>query len=391
MGHSRPGGALAADEAPLAGVRVVEFGQYIAVPAAGQALRDLGADVIKVESPQGDAARRGGWSRDDYGPMFLPYNRGKRSIVLDLGSPQGRAQALRLATGADVVLQNARPGAMVRAGLGPQALRAATSRLVVGSVSGFGAATAFAGRVGLDIAAQAESGLMSLNGAADGDPIRVGYPVVDILTAQALTSAVLAALLRRGISGAGATIELALLDVAAASMAYPWAEYARNGRMPRRSGNGQPSAAPAADVIGTADGAVVLSAYIDAHFVRLAQALGLPALALDPRYATNSQRVAHRPELLAELRAALSALTSAEVCARLGAAGVVVAAVRDFSQVRQEPNGLTPGLFRPVHAAGLAPIELPGTPFRIDGLAEPPARVPGLGEHTDEILAELAR
>lgn len=201
--------------------------------------------------------------------------------------PSGATEGHSRQGGADVVLQNARPGAMVRAGLGPQALRAATPRQLVGSVSGFGAATAYAGRVGLDIAAQAESGLMSLNGAADGDPIRVGYPMADILTAQAL----------------------------------------------------------------------------------------------------NSQRVAHRPEL----RGALSNLTSAKVCARLGAAGVVVAAVRDFSQVRQEPNGLTPGLFRPVHAAGLAPIELPGTPFRIDGLAEPPARVPGLGEHTDEILAELAR
>ena len=379
-----------AGDAPLSGIRVVEFGQYIAVPAAGQALRDLGADVIKVESPQGDPARRSGWAGDDFGPMFLPYNRGKRSIALDLGSAEGRQTALRLALRADVVLQNARPGAMARAGLAPADLRRAAPRLVVGTVSGFGADTPYGDRAGLDIAAQAESGLMSLNGAADGDPTRVGYAVVDVLTSQALTSAVLAALLRRGVSGVGASIELSLLDVATSSLAYPWSEYARNGRMPRRSGNGQPGAAPAADVVATADGAVVVSAYLDPHFARLAEVLGQPGLAADPRFATNAVRVRHRPELMAILRAAMAGWTSAEACTRLGAAGVVVAAVRDFDRVRESPNGLSPGLFQPVQAGSLPPIELPVTPFRFDTPVPLPGHVPAIGEHGAEILAELA-
>ena len=374
---------------PLAGLRVVEFGQYIAVPAAGQLLRDLGADVIKVEPASGDPARHAGWSRDDFGPMFAPYNRGKRSVVLDLTTAGGRTAAFKLAVGSDVVLQNARPGAMARAGIAPEQLRAAYPSLVVATVTGYGIGSAFAGRSGLDIAAQAESGLMSINGPADGSPTRVGFAVVDVMTSQMVANAVLAALVRRGISGAGATIDISLLDVATASMAYPWAEYALLGRMPIRTGNGQPNAAPAADVVATADGAVVISAYVDTHFSRLADAVGMGHLATDPRFLTNADRVANRAPLLAALGEAFAGFTTEHLCEHLGRAGVVVAAVRNFDQVRTGSNGVSPGLFLQVSSPIRGAFELPGLPFRIDGQPTAPTALPGIGAHTQQVLAEL--
>ena len=208
----------AADDLPLKGLRVLELGQFIAAPAAGQALVDLGADVIKLEPPGGDAARQSGWSKDAFGPMFSAYNRDKRSVVFNLRSDAGRAQAQRLALSCDVVLANARPGAMEKQGLGAAQLMAQAPRLIYGRVSAFGQTGPSSTRAGLDIAAQAESGIMSMNGFADREPVRVGYTVVDVLAASALTSGVLAALLRRGTTGRGGLVELSLIDVAVASM-----------------------------------------------------------------------------------------------------------------------------------------------------------------------------
>lgn len=374
---------------PLAGLRVVEFGQYIAVPAAGQLLRDLGAEVIKVEAASGDPARHAGWTKDEFGPMFAAYNRGKRSVVLDLRSTEGKSAALRLATGADVVLQNARPGTMARAGIAPEQLRAACARLVVATVTGYGAGSAFARRSGLDIAAQAESGLMSINGPAGASPTRVGYAVVDVMTSQVVANAVLAALVRRGIRGEGASIAISLLDVATASMSYPWAEYALLDRMPMRSGNGQPTSAPAADVIATRDGAVVLSAYEDAHFRRLAEAVGKDQLASDPRFLSNASRVAHRKALLEALQEAFASFHTQDLCELLGQAGVVVAAVRNFDQVRTGANGLSPGLFLKLSSPTKGHFEIPGSPFWMDGQPAAATTLPGIGEHTAQVLAEL--
>ena len=284
---------------------MLDLGQYIAAPAAAQTLADLGADVVKLEPTQGDASRHVGWSQDDFGPMFSAYNRGKRSVVLDLRSPKGQTQAVQLALAADVVLVNARPGAMEKLGLGAEQLLAQSSRLVYGRVSAFGQQGPASIRPGFDIAAQAESGMMSLNGEAERDPVRVGFTAVDILSSQALTSGVLAALLRRGNTGRGGLVDLSLIDVAVAALANAWTEYGLFGRMPLRRGNGQPTTAPAADVIQTRDGQVVLSAYTDEHFARLCTTIGCPELASDPRFASNQDRVAHRPALMALLQQAL--------------------------------------------------------------------------------------
>lgn len=373
----------------LQGLRVVEFGQYIAAPAAAQTLADLGADVVKIEPPAGDAARRVGWARDAFGPMFSAYNRGKRSVLLDLKTPEGQAMAHALVASADVVLQNSRPGVMDKLGLGPAQLLARQPRLVYGQVSGFGQAGPDSQRPCFDIAAQAESGMMSINGPRDGDPTRVGFTVVDLLASQNLATGVLAALVRRGATGRGGLVDVSLIDVAVQALANQWTEYRLTGTLPLRAGNGQLNAAPAAEVIATADGMVVVSAYMDEHFLRLCEVLGRPELARDPRFQRNAGRVEHKPALLVELRQALSSFTTEQVCGMLSRAGVVVGAIHTMDQIAAGQGGVSADLFLQAEAPGRAAIAVPGLPFALDGAARGHGRLPALGEHTEEVLAAL--
>jgi crotonobetainyl-CoA:carnitine CoA-transferase CaiB-like acyl-CoA transferase len=374
---------------PLSGLRVLELGQYIAAPAAGQLLADLGADVIKLEPASGDAARSLGWTRDAYGPMFSAYNRGKRSVVFDLRSEAGRAQAKALALASDVVLANARPGALEKQGLGASELLASAPKMVYGRVSAFGQSGPASKRAGFDIAAQAESGMMSLNGEAGLPPVRVGFTAVDLLSAQMLATGVLAALVRRGVTGRGGLVDLSLIDVAVAALANAWTEYRQSGRMPVRRGNGQPTVAPAAEVVHTRDGMVVLSAYTEPHFARLCTTIGQPELAQDPRFSTNQARVTHRVELMEVLTRALSRFDSDELVDMLADGGIVAGTIRDMSQIRPGHAGVSADLFVDVSAPDRAAISVPGLPLQMDGVRRRAARLPSLGEHTDEVLAEL--
>lgn len=374
---------------PLEGVRVIEFGQFIAAPAAGQALADLGADVIKVEPPSGDAARRVGWNDDDCGPMFAAYNRRKRSVVLDLRQPENQSAARALIASADVVLQNARPGVMERCGLGPALLREMKPQLVIGSVSGFGTTGDSGARPGFDIAAQAESGMMSINGEANGDPTRVGFALVDVMAAHALTTGVLAGLLRRFVRGQGGRVDVSLIDVATEAMAYPWAEYALTGKVPVRVGNGQAALAPGADVVKTADGQIVVSAYMDEHFSRLCEAIRRPELSKDPRFCSNSARVANRPALIQALSNALSVMTTVEACECLTQVGVVVGAILGFDQVPARLALDSDGLFDAVRSPGGGDFRLPQSPWLVDGKRSRGGVLPALGEHTAELLQEV--
>lgn len=375
---------------PLQGLRVVEFGQYIAVPAAAQMLADLGADVIKIESRSGDAARYVGWTNDAYGPMFSAYNRGKRSVVLDLRSEVGRQQALALACSADVVLQNARPGIMDRQGLGAARLMEMSPRLVYGQVSGFGQQGPASLRPGFDIAAQAESGMMSLNGDADRDPTRVGFTVVDVMASQVLSNGVLAALVRRGVTGQGGLVDVSLIDVAVSAMANAWSEYHLSGRMPLRRGNVQPNTAPAADVVRTADGMIVLSAYTQDHFGKLCAVIGAPELSSDPRFREGADRVANRPALMHVLGQAMSHMTSDQVCDLLASAGVVAGVIRTMADVKAGQAGVSPDLFVEVTAPERVAIRVPSLPMRLSGVQRHAGRLPALGEHTQEVLSTLS-
>ena len=381
--------ADAADTPPLQGIRVLELGQYIAAPAAGQALADLGADVIKLEPPSGDASRHVGWTKDDFGPMFSAYNRGKRSIVLDLRQASGRARAAQLADSVDVVLANARPGAMERQGLGADALMDRNARLIYGRVSAFGQDGPASIRPGFDIAAQAESGMMSLNGEAGRDPVRVGFTVVDVLASQMLTSGVLAALIRRSTSERGALVDLSLIDVAVAALSNAWTDYRLTERMPLRRGNGQPMTAPAAEVIPTRDGMVVLSAYTAEHFQRLCATIGRPDLAQDKRFATNAGRVSHRHELVAALGESLSHFESDALVELLAQGGIVAGTVRTMDGVLPGRAGVSADLFVKVQAPGRDAIAVPGLPIHLSGVHRTDGQLPSLGEHTEEVLAQL--
>ncbi|WP_213954864.1 MULTISPECIES: CaiB/BaiF CoA-transferase family protein [unclassified Variovorax] len=381
-----------ADQRPLAGVRVVEFGQFIAGPGATQILADLGADVIKIESPNGDNGRRFGVSEATKGRsgLFMAYNRGKRSIVVDMRQAEGLAIARDLALKADVVVQNTRAGVMESLGLDAGALRKEKPGLVHASISGFGSFGPSRKRPGLDIAAQAESGMMSITGERGGSPLKAGFPVADVSTANATASAILAALFRQARTGQGETIETSLLAVAISMQAQIWAEYQCTGKLPVRFGNAQPLVAPAADVIAVQDGHIVISAYMDDHWRRLCKAIGLPALAMDPLYATNNDRVRNRPGLMEVLGRELGRYTGEEARALLERHEVVVGVVRDYTQVLASADVQASGVFQAVGDGHGGELKLPGLPFLLgEALADGPMPVvPRLGEHTAEVLAQ---
>lgn len=363
--------ALAA--APLRGVRVIDLGQYIAGPGAAGVLAELGAEVTKIEPLGGDQARHIG----RYGQaMVRAYNRGKRSITLDLKHPRGHEVALRLIGRSDVVIQNLRPGVVEQLGLGADALRRHFPRLVVVSIAGFPHGGPSAARPGYDIAAQAESGLMSVTGEPDRPPQKVGVPVIDAAAAQAGAQAVLAALYERERTGIGRRIDTSLFEVAMHLQATAWCDYLAGAPEPTRIGDGQPHNAPAAEVVPTRDGHIVLSAYAEDHWRRLCRVLERPQLADDPRFATNTLRVQHRPALREVLREAFRDRDSDDCVALLGRHQIVAGAVRSYRQVLQSPDLEAAGLLVQAQGPdGRPAYRVVGLPYRFDGAprAAPPA------------------
>lgn len=372
--------------APLAGVRVLDLGQYIAGPGAAMALAELGASVTKLEPLAGDQARHIG----RYGEsMVRAYNRGKRSIALDLKSDAGRAVALRLAARSDVVIQNLRPGVVEALGLGPAELRARHPRLVYLSISGFGSGGPSRERPGYDIAAQAESGLMSVTGEPDRLPQKVGVPIVDAAAAQLGAQAVLAALYGRERSGVGETLEVSLLETALHLQAATWCEYLDGAPEPTRIGDGQPHNAPAADVVPTRDGHIVLSAYAEDHWQRFCRVVGREALAADPRFCSNERRVAHRAELREALRECLAPYTTQECVALLGRNRIVVGAVRRYADVLASADVAASGILVDAALPDGGHYRALGLPYRIGNAARPaPRAAPACGADSAAVLAE---
>lgn len=369
----------------LSGIRVVEFGQYIAAPAAAQILCDLGAEVIKVEPLAGDATRSLGPSGD---AMFDAYNRGKQSIALDLRRPEGIRIARDLLAVSDVMLHNMRPGAMERLGLGADDLSNLNPGLVQAAISGFGLDPASAKRAGLDIAAQAESGMMSINGDLGGDPTRVGFAVVDVGASMNLAIGILAALVARDRTGKGQTVDVTLLHTAVHLQSAPWAEYLATGVEPTRVGNGQPNLAPGAELVPTKDGHVVLSAYTTHHWKTLCELTDRADLLTDPRFATNVDRLAHREALRAELETMFSSRTTEEAVEWLTDARLVIGAVRSFSQVQNSPDAMAGNIFGHLDGGGTfvtSPIVIS------DNVKNTSLPCPGLGADTGEVLKLIGR
>jgi crotonobetainyl-CoA:carnitine CoA-transferase CaiB-like acyl-CoA transferase len=371
---------------PLAGIRVIDLGQYIAGPGAAMVLAELGADVTKIEPLTGDQARHIG----RYGQaMVRSYNRGKRSIALDLKSDAGRDVALRLIAEADVVIQNLRPGAVGKLGLGPDVVRARWPGIVYLSVAGFGSQGPSRGRPGYDIAAQAESGLMSVTGEPARPPQKVGVPIVDAASAHVGAQAVLAALFARQRGGTGATLETSLFDVALHLQATNWTDFLGGGPEPERMGDGQPHNAPAAEVLPTRDGHIVLSAYAEEHWLRFCRVMGRDDLARDPRFADNASRVAHREALRVVLRECLSDRSSEDCVALLTRHQIVVGAVRSYRQVLHSADLAASGLVVQAPAADAQhSYRALGLPYRFDGAPAPAAAAaPSCGADTDAVLA----
>jgi crotonobetainyl-CoA:carnitine CoA-transferase CaiB-like acyl-CoA transferase len=372
--------------APLAGIQVIDFGQYIAGPGAAMALAELGASVTKIEPLTGDQARHIG----RYGEsMVRAYNRGKRSIALDLKSEAGRGIAMRLIARADVVIQNLRPGVVEKLGLGPAQVRAQYPRIVYLSVSGFGSAGPSRARPGYDIAAQAESGLMSVTGEPDRLPQKVGVPIVDAAAAQLGAQAVLAALYGRERSGTGETLEVSLLETALHLQAATWCEYLDGAPEPTRIGDGQPHNAPAAEVVPTRDGHIVLSAYAEDHWQRFCRAVGREELADDPRFCSNERRVTHRAELRAVLRECFSNLSSEECVELLGRHQIVAGAVRRYSDVLASADLAASGIVVDAPSPDGRGYRALSLPYRIGDAPRPAlSSAPACGADSAVLLAE---
>jgi crotonobetainyl-CoA:carnitine CoA-transferase CaiB-like acyl-CoA transferase len=367
----------------LSGIRVADFSRVLAGPYATMMLADFGADVVKIEPPGGDETRHWHPPVDATGgsTYFGAVNRNKRSVVLDLTDAAGRAQARRLASSADVVVENFRPSVMERFGLGYDDVRAENPAVVYCSITGFGTGEG-ASLAGYDLLVQAVGGLMSITGEPDGRPAKVGVALVDVLTAQNAVAGILLALRDRDRTGAGQRVEVNLLQSLLSALTNQAASTLATGVPPRRLGNRHPSIAPYA-VFPASDRDLVIAVGNDRQFRALAGVIGMPALADDPRYATNAARVADRDLLHAELEAALASAPAADWVARCTEAGVPAGLVNDVAEaiafaeslgldpvaeiVRADATAMHRSIANPIELAASAP----------DYRMPPPA----LGEH----------
>jgi crotonobetainyl-CoA:carnitine CoA-transferase CaiB-like acyl-CoA transferase len=392
---------LPAQPGALAGLRVLDLSRVLAGPWAGQLLADLGADVVKVERPgAGDDTRAWGppWLADADGAStgeaayYLAANRNKRSVTVDLASPEGQRLVRELAQQADVVIENFKVGGLVQYGLDHERLRALNPRLIYCSITGFGQTGPYATRAGYDFLIQGMGGLMSVTGKPDGDPgagpVKVGVALTDVMTGLYATVAVLAALQHRERTGEGQHIDLALLDVQVACLANQAANHLVGGLVPQRLGNAHPNIVPYQD-FPTADGHMIIAVGNDGQFAKLCATLGQPQWATDERFATNPQRVKHRADLIGLLRGATATQPTAHWVAAMEAAGVPCGPINTIDQVFQDPQVQARGLRveMPHPTAGTVPlvanpIRLSGTP--VDYRRAPPT----LGQHTDEVLAQ---
>ena len=374
----------------LEGIRVIDLSLNIAGPNATQILGDLGADVIKVEPPTGDPARKWGppfWAGE--APLFLAFNRNKRSIVLDLKTPQGKAVLEKLIAGADVLLQAFRKGVAESLGFGYDDLKAKYPRLIYASLTGFGSQGPLAESPGYDPLLQAYSGIMSITGYADGPPARVGGSVVDIGTGILTAMGVLAALRKREADGGGMHVEAALLDTSLGWITYHMMSYLADGNVPERMGSGLKMVAPY-EAFPTADGELMIAGGNDGIFKRLCQALGAPGAASDERFRDNPSRVENHDALYALLAERTKTLPTARLVELLGKHHVPCSPIHDIAQIVDDPQVRANGMFEPYPHPRIPGYRNPALPLKFNG-KRPPVRnlPPAQGEHTAEVLREL--
>lgn len=334
--------------APLAGLKVVELARILAGPWAGQTLADLGAEVIKVEAPEGDDTRRWGppfveREGDRSAAYFHAANRGKKSVIADFSTPEGQALVRELVRDADILIENFKVGGLVKYGLDHAPLRALNPRLIYCSITGFGQTGPYAHRAGYDFIIQGMSGLMSVTGAPEGQPQKVGVAVTDIFTGVYAVVGILAALHRRHQTGTGEYIDMALMDVATSIMANQGMNYLVSGKPPGLMGNAHPNLAPYA-VFDCADGWIILATGNDAQYRRLCRVLGLDDMATDPAFASNADRIANRDEMTRRLTEATSRHAKAALLAACEAEGIPAGPINNLAEVFADPQVQARGL-----------------------------------------------
>jgi crotonobetainyl-CoA:carnitine CoA-transferase CaiB-like acyl-CoA transferase len=383
---------------PLSGIRVIELARVLAGPWAGQMLADLGADVIKVENPDGGDDTR------QWGPPFVEgkdgenlsaayyhsANRGKRSVVADLKTEEGQAFVRRLVMTADVLIENFKLGGLVKYGLDYESLKKINPRLVYCSITGFGQTGPYAALAGYDYIVQGMSGFMSITGEPDGQPMKAGVAIADIFTGIYAVSAIEAALIHALKTGEGQLVDMALLDVQSAVLANQNMNYLISGKAPTRLGNAHPNISPY-EVVPTADGYLILAVGNDGQFRRLCAILGIDTQANDERYATNKARVAHRHDVRAVISAKTLSWKKADLMKACEDNAVPAGAINTIEDMFADPQIQARGLRIDLEDAAGTVIPSVRTPVV---LSETPLTYtrpsPRLGEHQEEVLAELA-
>lgn len=371
---------------PLTGIKILDFTRVLSGPYCTALLADLGAEIVKVEAPQGDEYRHVGPFQGGESALFQLVNRNKQGVALDMKQPAAREIAKRLALQADVVVENFRPGVAERLGLGAEALMAANPKLIYASISGFGQTGPQARLPAFDLVAQAMSGFMALTGEPDGAPMKIGESIGDLAAGLFASWAILAALVERGRTGQGRRLDVAMLDSLIALLPTAVAQWMFGASAPSRVGNRHPLSTP----FGTyraQDGHLVICVLNAPQFERLAACMGQPELAADPNFATDELRTSHEPELRARIEAWLSGLTVSQAVERLMQDGVPASAIAEaadaFSSPQVQARRLLPAMLHPT----LGVIHTMEQPVHFIGLARGGQRpAPALGQHNAQIL-----
>ncbi|GAC1383057.1 MAG: CaiB/BaiF CoA-transferase family protein [Pseudarthrobacter sp.] len=370
---------------------VLDLTRILSGPFATMTLADLGADVIKIEQPgTGDDTRQWGPPfQGDEAAYFLAVNRNKRSLAVDLKSPEGLKIVQELARRADVVVENFRPGTAARLGLGYEDLSRENRGLVYASISGYGQTGPEADRAGYDAIAQARSGIMSVTGEADGPPVRVGVSSADLVAGMWATIGILAAIHEKQRTGAGQWVDISLLDGSVSWLTYVSSGYFASGDIPKRYGSAHPTIAPY-QAFATADGFVMVAVGNDGLWRKYAAAVGRSDLAADERFATNPSRVAQRETLIPLLEDIMRGRTTADWVTTLDAAGVPVGPIQTVDQALRDPQVLARDMVSELMHPTAGPMKVVGCPVRLTR-TPPSVRTapPVLGQDTDEVLAGL--
>lgn len=379
---------------PLDGLVVLDLSRILAGPTCTQLLGDLGAEVIKIESLGGDDTRQWGppfavdaaGQATDLSAYFMSSNRNKQSVAVDLTDPEVQTMLHDLAGRADVVIENFKPGGLRKYGLDHETLCAAYPGLVYCSISGFGQTGPNRDKPGYDLMAQGFGGIMSLTGAPEGPPMKVGVGIADVMCGMYATVGILAALRHRDRTGQGQRIELALVDTQIAWLINEGVNYLTSGAPPERRGNAHPNIVPY-DTLATADGHVVIAVGNDAQFARFCQVLDLPDLPRDPRFATNPARLEHRAALMRRIEPALAARPTAVVMSGLEAVKVPVGPVQTLDQVFASPQVAAREMQIDMGREGADPLRLIGNPLKFSATPVSYRRTPPhFGADTETVL-----